>query len=412
MIGTRSLVIPTHHQGTRAVTSLRTARQPPPHLNPCARFPSPHWHQRRFETTMPSTTSIDGPIAPPYARRHDMSPSSSDAIAAWFAAAEELGEYIGIRFGHTSEDAREPSWSFLRHVDFDGIGGFAELLRQEGAQLPRLPQIRHPRAASWSCLLRALPKYASPRRRVRLALADAPTAPSTRNDPPRAVAWHLFDESTTTRIRLACRNASVTVNSFLLKHLTKAIRPFIEVQSTDIPWMIPVNLRGKVDRGRDTANHTSYVGVRVRSYETVRDIHRNVYAALASGEHWANWYAYQSGNLFTAGMRRQLIVSERCMSQWNLGSFSNLGDWDPEKRITKSSGRRGWFFCPPVLRCQPVGAGCVTFQNRLSLTIQAHPELTVQPQIPNEWLQGWIREIEIDLASIFGGTSRYPKRAA
>lgn len=358
------------------------------------------------------TSPIDGLMPLPYARQHDMPPPATDAIASWFAAAEELGEYIGIRFGYVQGEAMDPQWIFLPHVDFDGIGGFAELLRRDGAQLPRLPQIKHPRAASWMPLLRALPRYASPRRRVRWASANGNAAPSTRTNPPRAVAWHLCNESTTTRIRLACRNASVTVNSFLLKHLTKAIRPFIEDQSTDVPWMIPVNLRGKVDRGRDTANHTSYVAVRVRSYETVRDIHRSVYTALASGEHWANWYAYQSGNLFTARMRRRLIASERCMSQWNLGSFSNLGDWDPEKRISSTNGHRGWFFCPPVLRCQPIGAGCVTFQNRLSLTIQAHPELTIDSQVPSNWLHAWIKEIEIDLASVFGGTSMYPKRAA
>ncbi len=52
--------------------------------------------------------------------------------------------------------------------------------------------------------------------------------------------------------------------------------------------MIPVNLRGKVVRSRDTANFSSYVGVKVRSYETVPEVHRSIYAALASGEHWAN----------------------------------------------------------------------------------------------------------------------------
>jgi hypothetical protein len=353
---------------------------------------------------------IDGVITSAYAPCPDMPRPSTDAIAAWFAAAEALNEYIGIRFGHVQENAVEPEWTFLRHVDYDGIGGFAELLRREGAQLPRLPQIKHPCAASWLALLRALPRYAGPRHRVRWAPIPGTSAPGTSIQPPTAVAWHLFPENTTTRIRLACRKASVTVNSFLLKHLTKAIRTFLEDQSTDVPWMIPVNLRGKVDRGRDTANHTSYVAVRVRSYETMHDIHRNVYAALASGEHWANWYAYRSGNLFSAGMRRWLIASERCMSQWNLGSFSNLGDWDPEKRT--SDTQRGWFFCPPVLRCQPVGAGCVTYQNRLSLTLQAHPELTVNPQVPAGWLQAWIREIEIDLASVFGGSAMYSKSAA
>ena len=43
----------------------------------------------------------------------------------------------------------------------------------------------------------------------------------------------------------------------------------------------------------------------------------------------------------TQGMRKFLISRERATSQWNLGSFSNLGDWDAEKEITRA-GVPGW----------------------------------------------------------------------
>ena len=164
--------------------------------------------------------------------------------------------------------------------------------------------------------------------------------------------------------------------------------------------MIPVNLRGKVVRDRDTANFSSYVGVSVKSYETVHDVHRNIYAALESGEHWANWHAYQLGRLATSGIRKYLIANDKAMSQWNLGSFSNLGDWDHEKKITEAECLGGWIFTPPVLRCQLLGAGCVTFQNRLSLAIQAHPELTITPTVPKLWVEDWVKEIQIDLMSV------------
>lgn len=337
---------------------------------------------------------------------------ATDAISSWFVAAEELDEYIGIRFGHVPPHSNQPEWTFLRHIDYDGIGGFAELLRRRGALLPRLPQLKHPCPPSWLSLLKALPAYASPRKRIRWEPMNEDTLPSTRTTPPAAVAWHVFDERVTTQIRLACRKGSVTVNSFLLKHLTKAIRPSIEDQSSEVPWMIPVNLRGKVNRGRDTANHTSYVAIRVRSYESIPDVHQKIYSALSNGDHWANWFAYQSGNWLTPGIRRWLITRERCMSQWNIGSFSNLGDWDPERRLSEQGCLGSWLFCPPVLRCQPVGAGCVTFQNRLSLTLQVHPELAVDPKVPGRWLYNWVREIEIDLASWLGQTATYPKSAA
>lgn len=193
---------------------------------------------------------------------------------------------------------------------------------------------------------------------------------------------------------------NVTVNSFLLKHLTEAIRPFLKDPSSAVPWMIPVNIRGKVDCGRDTAVHTSYVGIRVGSEEKVRDIHRNVHAALRSGEHWANWQMYLLGRFITGGMRRALVTTGLGSSQWNLGAFSNLGDWDREKEITPEDCQGGWLFCPPVLRIMPIGAGCATFQNRLSLTIQAHSSLTADPAVCRLWVASWVKEIERDLPRV------------
>jgi len=329
-----------------------------------------------------------------------MAANRTDPITPWFIAAEELGEYIGIRFGHVSPGETEAQWTFLRHTDFDGIGGLADLLRQRGAEIAQLPQIKHPASPSRIALLKSSLKALGPRRRVKWAPLERGPVMRDTAQPPPAVAWHLFEESATTQIRRVCRKTEVTVNSFLLKHLTKAIRPFLEDHSAVIPWMIPVNLRGRVSRDRDTENHSSYVGVRVQSFETVHDVHKKIYAALGRAEHWASWDAYKLGRFLGAGLRRYLVATERCMPQWNLGGFSNLGDWDSEKKITNPQCAGGWLFSPPVLRCQLIGAGCVTFQNRLSLTIQAHPDLTTSPSVPKRWVQDWVKEIEMDLSSV------------
>ncbi len=326
--------------------------------------------------------------------------SSSDPISSWFRAAEEMGEYIGIRFGQIAPGKDAPDWTFLRHSEFDGIGGFADILRGRGAQLSRLPQIKHPSLPTPWPLLRTWANYLEPRRRVELRPVIGRPAESSAAQPPSAVAWHVFDEESTTRIRRVCRKQSITVNSFLLKHLTKAVRPSLVDESSVVPWMIPVNMRGKVVRDRDTANYSSYVGVQVKSYETAHDIHRNIYAALARAEHWANWYAYGSGRFLAMPLKKYLIKTEKCTSQWNLGGFSNLGDWDAEKQISQAGCVGPWLFCPPVLRCQVIGAGAVTFQNRLSLTMQVHPELTTSSDAVWHWVQHWVKEIDMDLSSM------------
>lgn len=329
-----------------------------------------------------------------------MPSNPSDPIAKWFSAAESLGEYIGIRFGRLAPGASEPEWIFLPHSQVDGIGGIAELLRGRGARLQRLPQIRHFSEPSVMAMVRALPKYAGFRERIEWAPMPGPTRTSNKDTPPSAVAWHVFDEATTVQIRRVCRKASYTVNSFLLKHLTKAVRPFLADQSSTLPWMVPVNLRGRVSRERDVDNHSSYVSVKIQSFETVYDVHRRIYQALAAGEHWANWNAYKTGNVLPDGLKQMLIRLDRATAQWNLGGFSNLGIWDSGREISHPDCQGSWLFSPPVLRCQMLGAGCITFQNRLGLCVQTHPELTTNPEVPRAWMKNWIAEIEIDLASV------------
>lgn len=359
------------------------------------RSPLPEPSQKPFAGTfiepLRETGAGEPPPAPPT--------EPNDAIASWFRAAEDIGEFIGIRFGRLPAGATEPEWTFLRHTDYDGIGGFAELLRSRGANIDRLPQIKHPVSPSWLSLLRELPKFLQPRKRVKWALPPTDYTADGNPKPPPAVAWHVFDETSTVQIRRACRKSGVTVNSFLLKHLTKAIRPFLADQSSVVPWMIPINVRGKVNRKRDTSGHTSYVGVKVRSYETARDVHRNIYDALGRGEHWANWRMYLMGRFMTASMRRLVVASGWGTSQYLIGSFSNLGDWDPECQITQPDCQGPWVFTPLSFRCLHIAAGCVTFQNRLSLAIQVHPCVTSEPAVPQTWIHNWIKEIDIDLAS-------------
>ena len=321
-----------------------------------------------------------------------------DPISPWFVAAEDLGEYIGVRFGRINPDGSEPEWIFLRHADYDGIGGFAHILRNKGAAIDALPEQPHPARPSRFDVLRLAPIYLQSRRQPRWnsRVIQPQTKGASRHQVPTAVAWHVFSEIETNQIIAASKRHGVSVNSLLVNTLTRGIRPFLEDSSATVPWMIPVNLRGKVRRDRDTANFTSCVGVKVKAGEIPSETHRNIFAALDRKVHWANWQAYDLGKFTSHGMRKFLIATGLAISQLSLGSFSNLGVWDAAKSISVDACRGNWLFSPPVLRCQPIGAGCVTFQNQLSLTIQAHPELTTQASVCQAWIQSWVQQIKLE----------------
>jgi hypothetical protein len=326
-------------------------------------------------------------------------PSQADPIRPWFETLESVGEFVGIRFGKVRPVDGSVEWFFLSHAEFDGIGGFVHLLRERGAVVTELPKITHPAALSWWPFFRFLPTMLKPRRILKWRDLKQGEKPADSTQPPPAVAFHVYNQQETAEIRRAARFAGVTVNSFLMKYLDRAIRPSLADPTNAIPWMVPVNLRGRVNQPTDTENHSSYVGIRVYASEDVKEVQSHIYDALKRGEHLAAWKGFAATKSTSAGIKKKLIKANRATSQWSVGGFSNLGVWDPEKKINAPDCQGDWLFAPPVLRFQMIGAGCVTFQGRLSLTLQIHPELTTSPAVATEWLRSWRREIELGLPS-------------
>ena len=313
-----------------------------------------------------------------------------NSSAKWFSAAEATGDFMGIRYGRKSDASGKVEWSFVSHIECDGIGGFGRLLRQNGAELIELPETRHPNRKIikplWNLMRQSAPS-AERATREDWNLGETEEAIASES---KAVAWHLFTEEETEQIRQKCRQMKVTVNSYLLKYLDQAVRVDIKNPDLAIAWMIPVNLRGDIRYADDTENHVSCVEPVISDVNSVEDIQRQIIHRLARGEHRAYHLILKIGALLTQKAKMHYITKSRKKSGGNIGAFSNLGVWDSEKTIESNDA---WFFCPPVCKGQLLGAGCVTFKNRLSLTLQAHSDLSDQPERAKTWMKRWVAAI-------------------
>lgn len=318
---------------------------------------------------------------------------SRDPIRPWFEASEDLGDHIGIRFGRIPPGSSEVEWVYKSHADYDGIGGFADILRSRGACMDSLPLMPHERKISWGPFFKSLPLYALPRRRIVWDPPFTDGAPSRSDRPSETVAWHVFDEMTTINIRLWCRRNRVTVNSLLLSALSSVVQRRVSDKTPFIPWMVPVNVRGKVIRKRDTENHTTYVRVVVEKGMSPEGVHGRVYRALSRGEQWANWLAYTALRAVSRSIKRHIIKIDRVTSQWMAGVFSNIGVWDDEGSLTGTDIDGDWLFAPPPMLFFKIASGCVTWRGRLSLCMQLHPELSTDPAVTREWVSAWKDEI-------------------
>ena len=137
------------------------------------------------------------------------------AASLWFQASEAMGDFMGIRYGRMAAGAQKVDWLFVSHCDCDGIGGFARLLRERGAEISSLPQTASPCRGVigplWN-LWRACRQDQGCARRDDWKRVEAPGS-----GPSKALAWHVFTEEETRRIRETGRLQGVTVNSHLWK---------------------------------------------------------------------------------------------------------------------------------------------------------------------------------------------------
>lgn len=315
--------------------------------------------------------------------------SAKNVAAQWFRASEASGDFMGIRYGRKPVDSEEVEWFFVSHCDCDGIGGFAQILRESGVELPTLPKTNYPNREIirplWNCWRKKRQNTDEIAVREHWALSKQHSAGSS-----QSVAWHLFTEEETAQIRQNCRHQKVTINSFLLKQLDQAVRPDIKKPKAAIPWMIPVNLRGDISYDDDTENHVSCIEPLIAANDSPKDVQRQIQNCLEWGEHRANYLIFSLGKFLSQKIKVKVISKARSKQKGNIGAFSNLGVWDSRQKFESANT---WFFCPPVCKGQLLGAGCVTFQNRLSLTIQAHSDLSNQPKIAKTWMARWVNAI-------------------
>ena len=315
--------------------------------------------------------------------------------SCWFLASEATGDFMGIRYGRVPHGSDTVEWHFVSHCDCDGIGGFARLLRERGAVLDDLPRTKTPCRGTIGPLWRL---WRGSREVVERAnrrdWGQMGSKGVKRSDDSETLAWSLFTEEQTQNIRERCRRDQVTVNSILLKHLDQAVRPDIGRPRLKIPWMIPVNLRGDIHYDDDTENHVSCVEVQIDAEDAAESVHKQILHRLKRGEHRANYLILKLGRLLTHKAKIKYLNKDRSKEvNGNIGAFSNLGVWDPEKKIQTDDS---WLFCPPVVSGQLLGAGCVTFQNRLGLVIQGNPRLRFPPDIASDWMTRWVTSIGRD----------------
>jgi hypothetical protein len=124
------------------------------------------------------------------------------------------------------------------------------------------------------------------------------------------------------------------------------------------------------------------LGVELDRNVTLTGLQGQILGLKERGFHWGAWIALHAGVLLGAeGLRRDIRRREQKNHGWT-GIFSNLGVW-------AVPGGGQWIFGPAISRVHPVGAGCITMNGRMALTLQLHDAFGVGLKTTYALLQDW-----------------------
>lgn len=303
-----------------------------------------------------------------------------DWVAEVFTAMRDCGEDISIVYGEARNGRAH--WFEMQHNEFDGIGGLACLLRHHGHRVDKLPELTNDRLTfvrGMRGFLSVLPEIKS---RKRNWLRFDATRKAGMRPVGERVAWHCFDEDETQALVQAAKAAGVSVNTFLLHHLDVVVKDRLVPPLTSRRWMLPINLRGAVTRHLESVPHMAFLGVDLDDGTSLTQAQARIDALRENAYHWGVWIMLQAGRLLgPKGMRRDIEKREQQEHGWT-GIFSNLGNWQIE-------GANNWLFCPAISRVYPVGAGCITMNGCMALTVQLHDVLCENLDTSNALLTAW-----------------------
>lgn len=329
----------------------------------------------------------------------------TDWVAEIFRAMRDCGEDISIIYGRcvSSGENSNVDWYELPHDEYDGMSGLASLMRKAGYTVSELPQWQGDDKYSFRNAVKGL-KVFLPTTGIREQqwIKYDRSLPILNRSTER-IAWTVFSKQQTSAIKDHAKTLGVTVNSYLLSHLDRLIAENLVPNDAERRWMIPVNLRGAVSRASEQAPQMAFIALDFSQIPLPIDVQEQVNARKRQGYQWGAWAAFVGSFLLgKKGIRSDMQKRESKNHGWT-GMFSNLGKWD-----IKTDDN--WLFCPAVSRVYPVGAGCVTVNGQLTLSMQFHEalqhDLASTQALLNHWAELCVnaipQEINISKELAFG----------
>lgn len=305
-----------------------------------------------------------------------------DWVGEWYNLSRERGGNDIANMAHVNLETAEVHWHNFSHAQYDGLGGVAQFLRRQGVPVKDLPQTKFKKAPAWwkrpGILWRALHGQKSPKFQWK---TWRPQLKAGANE----LAWLVLSLEETQELQHLVQEQGISQNAWLLAQLNQLIVGELAVAGAQGQWMFPVNMRGAVDNGVDTANHSSAIALLTHAHSSASEIAAQISRKLKRAEHWGNWWVFNSGRLLGRKAMKHFSQQAEKKSFW-FGTFSNMGEWQIQEHLPWQHPC-ALILAPPGSANYPVGMVLFTWRGRLALSLKIHPSIGGNKDLAQAYLK-------------------------
>lgn len=303
---------------------------------------------------------------------------SRDWVGVWYEILKERGENdlctVGRARWHDGKLESRQAFEYS-HSLMDGSASIPFYLTKLGANYKPLYSNYKKKISCWQHIKLAFAAHDISPASKPLWREDNDRRPSDNNEFHIAV----IEKDKTERFNKFLSDNKLSQNLVLLSLLNKYVFELIkdEGQVQNYSWLLPINIRGIVNKKSAYENHTSFVQLRLNAqsqYESIKEVFGQKVKSL---NHIGLWWIHHIGVLFGKNYMTKLSKNSASKNFW-LGTFSNVGTWNVNDADYDSLGEgEVWFATTPGSRNFPIGMVAMEFNGRLTLTIKVHPSIAL-----------------------------------
>lgn len=299
-----------------------------------------------------------------------------DWVGVWYEILKERGEndqcVIG-RSKYRDDKLLDPEYIEYSHSLMDGSASIPYYLSSFGAK-------RDPIYSNYNKKISCLTHIKLALKATDISPVSSPDWKDIRKARPQnnfEFAVKALTKDETNKFNEYLKDNKLSQNIVLLELINRYVFELIKEESRDqsYSWLLPINVRGIVNKKSPYENHTSFVQLRLNqsaNYDSIRKVFAEKVKTL---NHIGLWWVHHIGILLGRKYMAKLSRNSAGKNYW-LGTFSNVGSWDVKDAGYENLGEEEiWFATTPGSRNFPVGSVAMEFNGKLALSLKIHPSI-------------------------------------